>query len=77
LKKALYDLKQAPRAELDKIGWYLVTSGFQTSNANFSISMKKTDCGIVIIVIYVDELIIIGDSDVDISDLKKTFEAKV
>jgi hypothetical protein len=39
--------------------------------------MKKIDCGIVIIVIYVDELIIIGDSDVNISDLKKTFEAKV
>jgi hypothetical protein len=77
LKKALYDLKQTPRDELDKIGWYLVISGFQTSNANFSISMKKTNCGIIIIVIYVDELIIIGDSDANISDLKKKFEAKV
>ncbi len=28
LKKALYDLKQAPRAWLDKISQYLVTSGF-------------------------------------------------
>ncbi len=29
LKKALYNLKQTPRAWSDKIGWYLVTSGFQ------------------------------------------------
>jgi hypothetical protein len=35
LKKALYGLKQTPKAYLDEIGWYLVTSGFQTSNANF------------------------------------------
>jgi hypothetical protein len=35
LKKALCGLKQAPRAWSDKIGQYLITSGFQTSNANF------------------------------------------
>ncbi len=58
LKKALYDLKQAPRAWLYKIGQYFVTSGFQTSNANFSLYVKKTNHGIVIIVIYVDDLII-------------------
>jgi hypothetical protein len=71
LKKTLCGLKQAPRAWLDKIGQYLVTSGFQTSNANFSLHVKKTDHGIVVIVIYVDDLIITGDNDEDIFDLKK------
>ncbi len=33
--------------------------------------MKKTNHGIVVIVIYVDDLIITGDSDEDIYDLKK------
>ncbi len=30
LKKTLYGLKQAPRAWLNKIGWYLATSGFHS-----------------------------------------------
>jgi len=76
LKKALYGLKQTPRAWSDKIGQYLVTSGFQTSNANFSIYVKKTDHGIVVIVIYVDDLIIIGNNDVNIVDLNKLLKQK-
>jgi len=76
LKKALYGLKQALRAWSEKIGEYLVTSGFQTSNADFSLYVKKTDHGIIVIVIYVDDLIITGDSDADISDLKKLLKQK-
>jgi hypothetical protein len=76
LKKTLYGLKQAPRAWLDKISQYLVTSGFQTSNVGFPLYVKKTDHGIVVIVIYVDDLIITGDSDVDIFDLKKLLKQK-
>jgi len=38
--------------------------------------VKKTDHGIVVIVIYVDDLNITGDSDVDISDLKKLLKQK-
>jgi len=76
LKKALYGLKQAPGACLDKIGQYLVTSGFQTSNADFSLYVKKTNHGIVVIVIYLDDLIIIGESDANIFDLKKLLKQK-
>jgi len=76
LKKTLYGLKQAPRVWSDKISQYFITSGFQTSNANFSLYVKKTDHGIVVIVIYVDDLIITGDSDADIYDLKKLLKQK-
>jgi len=38
--------------------------------------VKKTNHGIVVIVIYVDDLIITGDSDVDIFDLKKFLKQK-
>jgi hypothetical protein len=71
LNKTLYGLKQAPRAWLDKIGRYLVTSGSQTSNVDFSLYVKNTNCGIVVIVIYVDDLIITGDNDANIFDFKK------
>jgi hypothetical protein len=73
LKKALYGLKQA---WLNKIGQYLVTSGFQTSNVDFSLYVKKTNHGIVVIVIYVDDLIITRDSDGDIFYLKKLLKQK-
>ena len=80
LRKALYGLKQAPRAWSDKIGQYLVTIGFQISNADFSLYVKRTDRGIVLVVIYVDDLIVTGDSDADIDDvkllLKQKFEMK-
>jgi hypothetical protein len=76
LKKSLYGLKQTPKVWSDKIGQYLVTSGFQTSNVDFSLYVKKTDHGIVVIVIYVDDLIITRDSDVDIFDLKKLLKQK-
>jgi hypothetical protein len=76
LKKTLYGLKQALKAWLDKIRQYLITSGFQTSNADFSLYVKKTDHGILVIVIYVDDLIITGDSDGDISDLKNLLKQK-
>jgi hypothetical protein len=38
--------------------------------------VKKTNHGIIVIVIYVDDLIITGDSDVDIFDLKKLLKEK-
>jgi histone deacetylase 1/2 len=47
LNKALYGLKQALRAWSDKIGQYLVTSGFQTSNADFSLYVKRQIMGLL------------------------------
>ena len=68
--------KQAPRAWLHKIGRYLVTIGFQISNADFSLYVKRIDRGIVLVVIYVDDLIVTGDNDVDIDDVKLLLKQK-
>jgi hypothetical protein len=38
--------------------------------------VKKIDHGIVVVVIYVDDSIITGDNNVDISDLKKLLKQK-
>jgi hypothetical protein len=74
LKFFLYDLNQAPRIWSNKIGQYFFTSGFQTSNVDLSLYVKKIDHGIV--VIYVDDMVFIGNSDVDIFDLKKLLKQK-
>jgi hypothetical protein len=76
LKKALYGLKQARKVWLDKMGQYFVTSGFQTSNTDFSLYVKNTDHGIIIIVIYVDDLIVTRNNDVNIFDLNKLLKQK-
>ena len=44
-------------------GQYLVTIGFQIFNADFSLYVKRTDRGIVLVVIYVDDLIVRSDID--------------
>ena len=49
---------------------------FQISNVYFSLYVKKIDNGIVLIVIYVDDLIITCDSDVDIDELKLLLKQK-
>jgi len=76
LKNTLYGLKQTPKTWSDKIGQCIITSGFQTFDVDFSLYVEKIDRGIVIIVIYVDDLIVIRDSDVDIFDLKKLLKQK-
>ena len=70
LCKSLYGLKQAPKAWSNKIGQYLVMIGFHISNPYFSLYVKRTDKVILMVVIYVDDLIVIGDSDVDINEVK-------
>ena len=53
-----------------------MTIGFQISNADFSLYVKRTDRGIVLVVIYVDDLIVTGESDVDIDDVKLLLKQK-
>jgi hypothetical protein len=66
LRKALYGLKQAPRAWHDKIAEYLVTIRFRMSNADHSFYVRKSDEGIVVITIYVDDFIVGGDNEKEV-----------
>lgn len=61
LKKSLYDIKQAPWAWCSKINECFIKEGFKRSKADPDVYVKYFDGKIVIIVIYVDNLIIIGD----------------
>ena len=70
LRKALYGLKQAPRAWHDRIVEYLVTIGFHREHANHSLYVHESDAGIMVITIYVNDLIIVRDRDVEIEKVK-------
>ena len=76
LKKALYGLKQASRAWIDRMIIFLQSIVFEISKANHSLYVKKTGCGLIVIAIYVDDLIIIGSNKDEIADVKKVLGAE-
>ena len=71
LVKALYGLKQAPRQWFEKISGYLISIGFQVSPADPSLFVRKSAHGMIMLVLYVDDLILTGDSVVEICEIKQ------
>ncbi|KAK9212808.1 hypothetical protein WN943_002190 [Citrus x changshan-huyou] len=80
LKKALYGLRQAPRAWFDKLKGALNSWGFENSKCDTSLFFRMTKFEIVILLIYVDDIIITGDNSSSIeelvSNLNKDFALK-
>ena len=75
LKKALYELKQASRAWYEKIDRYFLNTGFVRSSADSNLYMKVRDSmSVTFVVLYVDDLLIIGNDVSMISDLKKDLQ---
>ena len=60
LNKALYGLRQAPRAWYERIDSYLMKLGFTRSNANLNLYFKVDREKPLILVLYVDELFLTG-----------------
>ena len=60
LKKALYGMKQAPRAWYERIDSYLMKLGFTCSNACPNLYFKVDRDKPLILVLYVDDLFLSG-----------------
>lgn len=80
LKKAIYGLKQAPRAWYDQLSIFLKSLGFTTSRADTSLMVRLSSAHCCYVLIYVDDIIIMGSSSVAIStlisDLHRKFALK-
>ena len=61
LRKAIYGLKQAPLAWYRRIDGYLVNMGFTKSDADPNLYYKIMDDEPLILVLYVDDLFLIGN----------------
>jgi Reverse transcriptase (RNA-dependent DNA polymerase) len=70
LKKAIYGLKQSPRAWYGKLSSALTKIGYKKSEADSSMFTSVSSKGIVIILIYVDDLVITGSDQHGIAALK-------
>jgi hypothetical protein len=75
LIKALYGLKQAPRAWYTKMDEYLKKVGFQRSESDDTLYIRQQGPYLVILVMYVDDLIITGNNDDHIAQVKKELHA--
>ena len=79
LKRALYGLKQVPRAWYTQIDSYFTRLGFSKSEADPNLYQIVVEGKLLIIVLYVDDLILTGDERLILSckeDLAKEFEMK-
>ncbi|XP_016677335.2 uncharacterized protein [Gossypium hirsutum] len=70
LQKSLYGLKQASRQWNAKLTEALMLAGFEQSKFDDSLFVKKKEGKMVIILVYVDDLLIIGNDMDMINDLK-------
>ena len=80
LHKSLYGLKQAPRAWNDRFTSYLPSLGFTSTFSDSSLFVKNLEAGIIILLVYVDDIIITGSDLVAIKavimSLASEFEIK-
>ena len=79
LKRALYGLKKASLAWYTRIDSYFIRFGFTKSEANVNLYHIVVEGKLLIILIYVDDLILIGDEKLIKyykEDLSREFEMK-
>ncbi|XP_031256086.1 uncharacterized protein LOC116114071 [Pistacia vera] len=71
LKKSLYGLKQSPRAWFERFTKAVKRQGYKQGQADHTLFHKKTKEGkLAILFVYVDDIILTGDDDVELAKPK-------
>ena len=72
MKKSLYDLKQSPRAWFDRFAKVIKNQGYEQEQSNHTMFFKQSNDGrMTILIVYVDDIILIGDNTGEVERLKK------
>lgn len=72
LKKSLYGLKQSPRAWFGRFSKVLKRYEYNQCQADHALLVKHFPAGkIVILIVYVDDIVLIGNSTVEMNKLKE------
>jgi len=74
LKRSLYGLKQAPRAWYEKFRSTLLGFSFSQSQYDSSLFIHSTYAGIVLLLLYVDDIVITGSDNASIQRLKERLQ---
>ncbi|KAG7572488.1 Integrase catalytic core [Arabidopsis suecica] len=75
LRKAIYGLKQSPRAWYHKLSSTLLANGFKKSHSDHTLFTKQDNQGIVVVLVYVDDLIISGSNKEGIQAIKSSLHS--
>ena len=80
LRKTLYGLKQSPRVWFGRFCQAMFKHGFKQSHSDHTLFLKTRNGKMTCLIIYVDDMIITGDDNEEIQNLKeslfKEFEMK-
>ncbi|KAK9912823.1 hypothetical protein M0R45_036663 [Rubus argutus] len=74
LHKSLYGLKQAPRAWNERFTNFLPSIGFTSSYADPSLFVKASGKSKIYLLLYVDDIIITGNSEMLITEVKQALQ---
>ena len=74
LQKSLYGLKQSPRAWFGKFNQAIEEFDMQKSKSDHSVFYKNSSSGIILLVVYVNNIVITGSDSKGISSLKSLLQ---
>jgi hypothetical protein len=75
LVKALYSLRQAPRAWYGKLDSSLIDLGFKRSTSEHAVYLRGAGARRLVVGVYVDDLVITSGNDNDITVFKVEMKA--
>ncbi|KAL0553893.1 hypothetical protein IC582_007797 [Cucumis melo] len=72
LHKSLYGLKQSPREWFDRFTTFVKSQGYSQGHSDHTLFTKASKTGkIAILIVYVDDIVLTGDDQTEISQLKQ------